>query len=267
MLAARFSIGPVTLAALTPTDVRNYVTARARVLTPASANVVSTAIRSYLRFLHLRGLGPVGGAFAVPRAASWRLARLPSILTDDELAELLATFDRATAMGRRNYAITLCLSGLGLRASEVARLTLDDVDWRAGTITVAPSKSRRADRLPLPPYIAEALADYVRHGRPATRVRSIFVHHRAPRGQSGGPSLVRSAVRLAYARAELDTRFTGTHVLRHTAATRLLRSGASMKEVADMLRHRSLDTSAIYAKVDVSALAGVALPWIGDERS
>jgi integrase len=188
-------------------------------------------------------------------------------LTDDELTAFLATFDRTTALGRRNYAIAVCLSGLGLRAGEVARLTLDDVDWRAGTIAIAPSKGRRGDRLPLPAHVADALVDYLRHGRPETRVRFIFVHHRVPRGQGGGPSLVRSAVRLAYARAGLGARFSGTHVLRHTAASRLLRSGASMKEVADVLRHRSLDTSAIYAKVDLPALASVALPWPGEVRS
>jgi site-specific recombinase XerD len=267
LLVARFGTGPVDLAALTSTDVREFVTGRSRVLTPASTNAVGTAMRSFLRFLHLQGCASAGAALAVPRTANWRLASLPSILTDDELTAFLTVFDRTTSMGRRNYAIALCLSGLGLRAGEVARLTLDDVDWRAGTVAIAPGKGRRADRLPLPAHIVEALADYLRHGRPETRARFIFVHHRAPRGQGGGPSLVRSAVRLAYARAGLDARFTGTHVLRHTAATRLLRSGASMKEVADVLRHRSLDTSAIYAKVDLSALAGVALPWPGEVRS
>ena len=167
----------------------------------------------------------------------------------------------------RDYAIALCLSGLGLRASEVARLTLDDVDWRAATIGIAPSKGRRGDCLPLPAYIAKALVDYLRHGRPETRARFIFVHHRAPLGRGGSASLVRSAVRLAYARVGLDARFTGTHVLRHTAATRILRNGGSMKEVADVLRHRSLDTSAIYAKVDLPMLADVALPWPGKVRS
>ena len=267
LLVARFGAGPIDVAALMPTDVRAFVTARARVLTPSSTNVVGTAIRSFLRFLHLEGRAPVGAAFAVPRAANWRLARLPSILTDDELAAFLAVFDRAAAIGRRNYAIALCLSGLGLRAGEVARLTLDDVDWHAGTIAIAPGKSRRGDRLPLPAHIAEALADYLRHGRPATRTRFLFVHHRAPYGQGAGPSLVRGAVRFAYARIGLGTRFTGTHVLRHTAATRMLRSGASMKEVADVLRHRSLDTAAIYAKVDLPTLVGVALPWPAEVRS
>jgi integrase/recombinase XerD len=267
VLVSRFGAGPVDLAVLAPGDVRAFMTARACTLKPASTNVVGTAIRSFLRFLHLQGCGAVGRDLAVPRAADWRLARLPRVLTEDELAAFLAAFDRTTALGRRDYAIALCLSGLGLRAGEVARLTLDDVDWRAGTIALAPGKSRRGERLPLPAYIAEALADYLRHGRPETRVRFLFVHHRPPRGQGIRPSVVRSSARLAYARAGLDARITGTHVLRHTAATRLLRSGASMKEVADVLRHRSLDTSSVYAKVDLPALTAVALPWPAEVRS
>lgn len=267
LLYTRFGSGPVDLAALTPADVREFVAVRARVLTPAAVNAVSTAVRSFLRFLHLHGCVSGGPAFSLPRAANWRLAGLPATLTNDELTAFLAAFDRTTAIGRRDYAIALCLSGLGLRASEVARLTLDDVDWRAATIAIAPGKGRREDRLPLPAYIAKALVDYMRHGRPETRARFIFVHHRAPLGRGGSASLVRSAVRLAYARVGLDARFTGTHVLRHTAATRILRNGGSMKEVADVLRHRSLDTSAIYAKVDLPMLADVALPWPSKVRS
>jgi hypothetical protein len=159
------------------------------------------------------------------------------------------------------YAIALCFTALGLRAGEVARLTLDDVDGRAGRLTLAPGKTRRAHQLPLPAPLAAALVAYLQHGRPPTRSRVLFVHHRAQRGQPLGPSGVRVAVRGGYARAGLGTRFTGTHVLRHTAATRMLRAGVPLKEIADVLGHRSLDTSAIYAKVDLDALTAVALPW------
>jgi len=148
-----------------------------------------------------------------------------------------------------------------MRAGEVAAITLDDIDWRAKTLAIPADKSRRGTRMPLPAEVATALADYLRRGRSATDDRALFVHHRAPRGAHGDASLVRIAVRRAYARAGLDPRLTGTHVLRHTAATRLLRAGASMKEVAAVLRHRCLDTSAIYTKVDRTALQGVALPW------
>jgi integrase/recombinase XerD len=150
---------------------------------------------------------------------------------------------------------------LALRAGEVAAITLDDIDWRAGTLAIRTGKTRRGTRLPVPAQVAVALADYLRRGRPKTTERAVFVHHRAPRGAGGEASLIRIAVRRAYARAGLDPRLTGTHVLRHTAATRLLRTGASMKEIADVLRHRSLNTSAIYAKVDRTALQAVALAW------
>jgi integrase len=234
---------------------------RGKALTPSSTNSVVNAIRSFIRYLQLRGIGSSAWVAAVPRAAVWRLAQVPEVLTDEEVSAFLAAFDRTCAHGRRDYAIAVCLLDLGLRAGEVADLTLADVDWRAGTLTIAAGKSRRASKVPLPARVARALADYLRHGRPETSDRALFVHHRPPRGRRIGPAVVRSAVRLAYARAGLDSRLTGTHVLRHTAATRMLRAGVSMKEIADVLRHRSLDASAIYTKVDLPELAAVALPW------
>lgn len=261
LLVARFGTGAVDMGALGPTEVRGFVTARAQHLCPASANSVSNAVRSLVRFLALQGIRTVGAPSAIPRAAVWRLSHVPRVLSDTELAAFLAAFDRTTALGRRDYAIAICLVALGMRAGEVAAITLDDIDWRAATLAIPAGKSRRGTRMPLPAQVAAALAEYLRFGRPRTAERAVFVHHRAPRGTRGNASLIRIAVRRAYARADLDPRLTGTHVLRHTAATRLLRAGASMKEIADLLRHRSLDTCAIYAKVDRTALQGVALPW------
>jgi integrase len=218
-------------------------------------------MRSFLRYLRLLGVGNSTWTAAVPRAAQWRLATLPSVLTDNEVSAFLAAFDRMTPTGRRGYAIALCFTELGLRVGEVAGLALHDIDWRAGVLTLAPGKTRRASQLPLPASVAGALADYLRHARPPSPSRVIFVHHRAPRGAPLGASGVRCAVRAAYRQAGLDACWTGTHVLRHTAATRMLRAGVSLKEIADVLRHRSLDTSAIYAKVDHAALSAVAMPW------
>jgi integrase/recombinase XerD len=260
-LAMQFGDRRIDLVAVTATVARAYVTMRAQGLTPASINVVVTAVRSFGRYLQLRGIAAGDWAAAVPRAADWRLARVPRALTSEEVDALLAAFDRTRAHGRRDYAIALCLLDLGLRASEVAHLSLADVDWRSGILTISAGKTRRGGSVPLPVRVARAMVDYLRHGRPETSDRALFVHHRPPRGRGIGPTVVRSAMRLAYARAGLDSRLTGTHVLRHTAATRLLRAGVSMKEIADLLRHRSLDTSAIYAKVDLPALAAVALPW------
>ena len=261
LLTMRFGRGPVDLAALRLADVQACVIERAATLAPASANVVATALRSFVRFLQLQGIASSTWAAAIPRAADWRLARVPRVLTDDEVHAFLAAFDRVAAQGRRDYAMALCLLELGLRAGDVAQLTLDAIDWRASTVTLAAGKARRGSCLPLPARVARAVADYLRHGRPPTAGRALFVEHRPPRGRAIRVTGVRSAMRLAYARAQLDPRLTGTHVLRHTMATRLLQRGVSLKAIADVLRHRSLDTSAIYAKVDLPTLATVALPW------
>lgn len=259
LLVDRYGAGPVDLTALTLTDLRAFVTARATRSTPGTANAIVTGVRSFLRYLQLQGIGDPRWRQAITGAAQWRLAALPQVLTDDQLELFLTAFDHKTALGRRDYALAMCFTELGLRACEVAQLCLDDIDWRAGTVVIAAGKIRRATQLPLPARVAAALAEYLRHGRPAATTRRIFVQHRAPRGEPLGLAGVRGAIRYAYERAGL--RPMGTHVLRRTAATRLLRAGASMKEVADFLRHRSLDTSAIYAKVDLPALTGVALAW------
>jgi integrase len=192
--------------------------------------------------------------------AGWKLASVPRVLTDAQVAAMLASFDRSTPVGLRGYATTMCLARLGLRACEVSALTLDDIDWRTATITVPATKTKRADVLPLPTPVARAILAYLRRGRPDTSTRQIFVRHATPAG-AAGPGIVRAAVRLAGARVGIPPRLAGPNVLRHTVATRLLRSGATMKEVADVLRHRSVDTTAIYAKVDLGALRMVAAPW------
>jgi integrase len=153
------------------------------------------------------------------------------------------------------------MAGLGLRACEVAALSLDDLDWRVGTLRVSRGKERRASVLPLPARVGRALVGYLRHGRPHTDDRHVFVRHQLPVGQPLGSAAVKTAVRLAFIRARLTVPFKGAHVLRHTAATRMVRAGASLKQVADVLRHRCLETTAIYAKVDLAKLAEVALPW------
>jgi integrase len=161
----------------------------------------------------------------------------------------------------RADAIVRCALDLGLRSGEVARIGLDDINWRAGTITLRHTKSCREDVLPLPAATGKAIAAYLKHERPTTRNRAVFVRHLAPRDQPVGPDLVRKAIRQAFARAGLP--YTRSHLLRHTMANRLLASGSSLKEVADVLRHRSLNTTLIYAKLDSRKLIEVALPWPG----
>jgi integrase len=185
------------------------------------------------------------------------------VLTDDQVKAVLASFDRSTATRLRGHAMITCMAELGLRACEVAALRIDDFRWREGKITVPATKTRREDVLPLTAPVARAVLAYLRQGRPKSRTRCVFVHHVAPIGTAAGPSVVRQAVAAACARAGLDRKLSCASVFRHTVATRLLRTGSTIKEVADVLRHRSIDTVAIYAKVDLSTLRSVALPWPG----
>ncbi len=260
-LQQRHHDGAFDPAALVPKDLTDFVAAAASKWQPGTAQLVATALRSFLRFLQLRGLRIESLLAAVPTVANWKLARLPKALSDTQLTALLAAFDRATPAGRRDYALAMCLVGLGLRAGEVAALVLEDFDWRAGIVRIAAGKTRRASSLPLPPSVGRALIAYLADGRPPTHDRHVFVRHALPVGAPLGAGGTRAAIRRAFGRAGLPPEARGTHVLRHTAASRMVRGGASLKEVADVLRHRSLDTTQIYTKVDLPALRDVALPW------
>jgi integrase/recombinase XerD len=251
------------LPSIPSSTITRFFTERSERWTTGSMKVATTALRSFFRFLQVRGRADARLVRAVPRIPLWRLASIPRVLTDEQVREVLGAFDRSTPTGLRDYAMVTCLAALGLRACEVVALRIDDFDWRAGTITVPATKTRREDVLPLPASVARAVLAYLRRARPASSTRHVFVRHVAPRGTAAGPSIVRRAVRVAGARAGLDPRLAGPHVFRHTVATRLLRAGATVKEVADVLRHRSIDTVAIYAKVDLPALRSVALAWPG----
>jgi len=198
---------------------------------------------------------------AIPRAAHWRLASLPEVLSDAEIDELLGSFDPPFRSHRRAFAMVRCLTDLGLRCSEVAGLRLEDINWHDGTLRLAGTKTRRVDTLPLPDATGAAIAAYLREERPRTSNRAIFVRHVAPYDTPIKSLVVQRAVRAAYRRC--GWKRSRVHIIRHSVASRLLRAGTPMKEIADVLRHRSLDTSAIYTKIDLSRLASVALPWPG----
>ena len=227
----------------------------------ASGGVTATAVRSYLRYRAFEGDRVEHLLAVVAAPAHWRLAPLPQTLTAAEVDRLLDAFPADLPSRRRCHALVRCVVDLGLRSSELIALTLEDIDWMAGTIRVSQSKSRRADVLPLPHATGAAIAEYVQHERPQTRSRRLFVRHVAPVDVPVGADVVRRAVRAAYRRAGLP--YTRVHILRHTLASRLLNSGGTLKEVADLLRHRDLDTSLIYAKVDLGRLSAVAMPWPG----
>lgn len=259
-LASRARPDGLALADLTAADVTAFVAGRCPRMAHGSARLTLTALRSLLRFLHLGGVLSRSLVAAVPRVAAWRLAALPRALTSGEVERLLAAPDPRRATGRRDLAILVLLARLGLRAGEVARLALDDIDWRAGELVVH-GKGDRVERLPLPADVGEAIVAYLRAGRPASALdRAVFIRARAPHHAltSGG---VTQVVASAGARAGLGT--VHAHRLRHTAATGMLRAGGSLAEVGQVLRHRRALTTAIYAKVDTVALRGLARPWPG----
>lgn len=259
-LAGRATPDGLALEALTVADVTAFVVARCPSQARGSAKLTVTALRSLLGFLHLEGIVARPLAASVPRIAAWRLAALPHGLTRVEVRHLLAACDRQRATGRRDFAILTLLVRLGLRAGEVARLALEDIDWRAGELVVS-GKGNRIERLPLPADVGEAIVTYLRGGRPASAIgRAVFIRVKAPhRGlTSGGVSQV---VGEAARRAGLG--LLHAHRLRHTAATEMLRAGGSLAEIGQVLRHRRAQTTAIYAKVDERALRTLARPWPG----
>lgn len=250
--------GVIDLAGMGAADVTGFVLQACSGRASGSAKLIVTALRSLLGWLHLTGVLPEPLASAVPSVAGRRLSGLPKGLEPAQLRRLLAACDRRTPTGRRDYAIVLLLSRLGLRAGEVAALGLEDIDWRHGELIIR-GKGNRAERLPVPEDVGAAVAAYLRHGRPASaQGRSVFIRVRAPRGAltTGG---VTNIVFEAGQRAGLGT--VRAHRLRHTAATAMLRAGSSLPEVGQVLRHRSALSTAIYAKVDRDALTVLARPW------
>jgi integrase/recombinase XerD len=259
-LISLFGDGPVRDEVIRPVSFAQFVTARVQRCRPGTAGVITDGLRSYVRYLQLQGRRTDGLRDGIPAVARWRLASLPVHLQPAELQRFLRSFNSHTPHGRRDYAMALCLTVLGLRAGEVAGLRLSDLDWRAGTVTIRETKTRRARTLPLTPRLGRALVSYLRT-RPQTPSDHVFVRIGVLEGEPVPASLVRSAIRLGYQRAGLPAHHTGTHRLRHTAATRMIVAGASIKQVADVLGHASIDSTAIYAKVDLPRLRSVALPW------
>lgn len=245
---------------LSAADVTAFVLERCPKLSRSPAKLTVTALRSLLGFLHICGVITRSLAAAVPSVAGWRLAGLPKGLKAEEVRSLLASCDRRTSTGRRDFAAMMVLARLGLRAGEVARLQLDDFDWRAGTFVVR-GKGNRVESLPLPTDVGDAIAAYLRRGRPANALgRTVFIRVKAPHRALTSAG-VTQLVAAAAARAGLGQIFA--HRLRHTLATQMLRAGSSLREVGQILRHRRALTTAIYAKVNRDALRTVARPWPG----
>ncbi len=253
---------PIDPRLFSPSDVMEFVASMRGRFSPRSMKAVRTALRSFFRYLRFEGLCDKRLEAAIPAVAHWRLSTLPRCLSDQQLEQVLASLEVSTPCGHRDRAIVLCLSSLGLRPREVADLRLEDIDWRGGTIHLRARKTRLCAVLPLPHEAGSAIVTYLRQERPRTKERRVFVQHLAPRrGKPISSHAVSAVVVRALRRAEVEPPIAGAYVLRHTLASRMVRRGASLKEVADFLGHRCLDTTAIYAKLDLPALREVALPW------
>lgn len=256
-LGTRRQVPTLGLGELRACEVVDFVREECRGRSAGSTRYVVTGLRAFLRFCHLSGRTSRPLVDAVPKIASWRLAALPRALEPAAVAALLRSCDRRTTFGRRDFAALKLLARLGLRAGEVAALRLEDVDWREGELLVR-GKSPRHERLPLPSDVGEAIAGWLRRGRPCCAAREVFTRVRAPHRRLS-PGGVSSIVRAACQRAGIPE--VSAHRLRHSVATEMLRAGAGLAEIGQVLRHRSVVTTASYAKVDRYALQGLAKPW------
>jgi integrase/recombinase XerC len=262
LLLGLFGDQAVAISTIQPDHIRQFIASQSKFCkVPASISATVSALRSYFRYRATLGdrVHHLIGVTSFP--ANWQQAALPKTLNNDEVERLLAALKYDGKAALRTAAIVRCALDLGLRSCEVAHLGLDDINWSAATVTLRRTKGRRDDVMPLPAATGQAIADYLKHERPQTTNRAVFVRNVAPRDQPVGPDLIRKSIRQAYARAGLP--YTRSHLLRHTMANRLLAGGSSIKEVADVLRHRSLNTTLVYAKLDSKNLAAVALPWPG----
>ncbi len=253
--------GFVIPAAFDATTIRNHLLARSKGRSGEYMRLMAVALRSFCHFLFLRGDTPRDLASAVPTVRKWRQSSVPSFLTPEQEETILSCTDRSSPRGRRDYAILLLLARLGLRAGEIVALELDDIHWRSAELVVH-GKSQMVEHVPLLYEVGEALAMYLCNDRGASASRRVFLRMWAPRVGLTGPAAVGHIVRLAFARAGFRPACRGAaHLFRHGLATTMIRHGASMAEIAEVLRHRSQDSTAIYAKVSFEALRGVARAW------
>jgi site-specific recombinase XerD len=260
LLVKRFGQRPVCTQKLVAEDVSNFVLRHAHSGSPKVTQLMVTALRSFCRFLFQAGVTKRDLAGGLPTVANWRLAEVPRYLEPQEVERVIQACKRETAVGRRDYAILLLMARLGLRASEVIALELGDIDWRAGLLMVR-GKGRYHDLLPLPSDAGEAIATYLRQDRPSCSTRRVFIRSRAPHRGFAHPSSLSTVVCRAVQRAGLQPNHKGAHLLRHSLATGMLRRGASLAEIGQILRHRLPNTTEIYAKVDLQGLRSLARPW------
>jgi integrase/recombinase XerD len=249
------------LAKITPADIARFMQHLISRGKPFRDKTPPTHLRNFFQFLFRSGRTNVNLALSVPRIAHRYASRLPRHLTSEQVEVVIAAVKVDTAIGRRNYAMVLLMARLGLRAAEVIAIQIDDIDWRAGELLVR-GKGQLHDRLPLPKDVGEALASYIRQDR-VTTSRALFVWHRVPHMAFADSQVISEVLKRAFERTRLNppTRYVGSHILRHSLATDMVRRGASLAEIGEVLRHRARRSTMIYAKLDVEGLRSVAQDW------
>jgi site-specific recombinase XerD len=264
-LRERFGCGPLQFSILSGTDITSFIQRHAHKRSPRSAQQLVTSLRALLRWLRYCGEITTDLAQCVPTVANWSHSTLPRFLQPGQVQQVLDHCDRRSVVGIRNYAILLLLARLGLRSCEVVAMTLDDIDWEAGDLTIR-GKGGQWAKMPLPAEVGRAIAVYLRKGRPRCASRRLFIRERAPRVGFANSAAISTLVQRALADAGVKSPHTGAYVFRHSVATQMLRRGASLDEIGQLLRHAHPDTTRIYAKVDVGALRPLALRWPGGGR-
>jgi site-specific recombinase XerD len=264
-LREQFGRGSVRFSAVSATDVTEFVRRHAHKGSARSAQQIVASLRAFLRYLRYQGEITTDLAACVPKVANWSYSALPRFLQPGQVQKVLDHCDRHSAVGLRNYAILLLLARLGLRACEIVAMTLDDIDWEAGHLMVHGKGGQRA-QMPLPAEVGRAIVAYLKKGRPSCASRRLFIREHAPRVGFANSAAVSTLVQRALADAAVDSPHTGAYVFRHSLATEMLRQGASLGEIGQLLRHAHPDTTQIYAKVDVQALRPLALRWPGGGR-
>ena len=264
-LTERFHRRKINFRVLRAQDIPKYVLRRARAMNPGRAQTMLNALRSFFRFLHQRGETVIDLTVTVPKVARWQLSGVPKFLEPEQIKHLLESWDRRTDTGKRNYAILLLLYRLGLRAGEIVHMELDDILWETGELIVK-GKNSKEDKLPLPHDVGQAIATYLRDVRPHCSSRRLFIKMVAPLRGFSSSVTVCTIVRDALARADINTDFKGAHLFRHTLATNMLRGGATITEIAEILRHQNPNATEIYAKVDFASLRTIVQPWPGGAK-
>ena len=260
----QFGTGSIVLNNLHPNDIVHFILRNTETLSAKRAQLIVCSLRSFFRFLYQKGETANDLSPSALTVANWRLSELPKFLESEQVERLLQSCNQDTLIGQRDYVILLLLARLGLRAGDVVHMTLDDIDWEVGELIVC-GKSHRQERLPLPHDIGEALVRYLSYGRPRCLSRRVFIRIRAPHKGFSSSVAICNIVRRALVRAKLNPTFKGSHLLRHSLATQMLRGGASLAEIGDILRHQRLNTTQIYAKVDFASLRALAQPWPGGD--